>query len=436
MQSNTVSSNSLERKITISIPQEEVRVEVDNRLKKLSGKVKLPGFRPGKVPLKIVTQQFGLQLHQEVLSEMVQKHFRESVQKQDLRIAGSPNFSSKPLGENTLNYEFDAVFEIYPEITIGDFSRLNVSRPVVQIGDVEVEKTLEILRKQRAKFGSVDRSVRKGDRVSIDYHGLVEGKDFEGGKANGFNLVIGDGYALKDFEEAIIGMQNGENKVFQMMFPSDYHGKEVAGKSVTFDVKLNKVEEQLLPSIDSDFAKSLGISDGDVNKMYTEIKTSIEREVLQRTRGKIKEQVMQFLLESIDCGVPQVLVSQEIEHLIQDTKANLKARGLADQDANLSPDLFQERAERRVKLGLILAKLIEQQSIKVHSEQLRKYVEEYAKSYEDPEQVVNWYYSSPERLKDIESLLLEDNVVSWILGKAQITDQQVAFDDLMGYSKQ
>lgn len=249
-------------------------------------------------------------------------------------------------------------------------------------------------------------------------------------------MVIGDGYALKDFEDAIIGMQNGENKVFQMMFPSDYHGKEVAGKSVTFDVKLNKVEEQLLPSIDSDFAKSLGVSGGDVNKMYTEIKTSIEREVLQRTRGKIKEQVMQFLLESIDCGIPQVLVSQEIEHLIQDTRANLKARGLADQDANLSSDLFQERAERRVKLGLILAKLIEQQSIKVQSEQLRKYVEEYAKSYEDPEQVVNWYYSSPERLKDIESLLLEDNVVSWILEKAQITDQQVAFDDLMGYSKQ
>ncbi|MBK7365426.1 MAG: trigger factor [Nitrosomonas sp.] len=436
MQSNTESLNSLERKISISIPQADVRVEVDNRLKKLSGKVKLPGFRPGKVPLKMVIQQYGLQLHQEVLGELVQKYFRDSVQKQDLRIAGSPNFSSKSLDQNSLNYEFDAVFEVYPEIIIGDFSGLNVSRPSVQIEEVEVEKTLDTLRKQRAKFEVVDRPARKGDRVNIDYHGQVDGKEFEGGQAKGFNLILGDGYALKDFEDAIIDMKNGENKVFQMTFPADYHGKEVAGKSVTFDVRLNKVEEQLIPSIDTDFAKSLGISDGDISKMYAEVKASIEREVLQRIRSKLKEQVMQFLLESINCGVPQVLVSHEIEHLIQEANNNLKARGLADREANLSPDLFRERAERRVKLGLILAKLIEQQGIKVQSDQLRKYVEEYAKSYEDPEQVIHWYYSSPERLKDIESLVLEDNVVSWILERAHITDQQTAFDDLMGYAKQ
>jgi trigger factor len=375
-------------------------------------------------------------LHQEVLGELVQKYFRDSVQKQDLRIAGSPNFSSKSLDQNSLNYEFDAVFEVYPEIIIGDFSGLNVSRPSVQIEEVEVEKTLDTLRKQRAKFEVVDRPARKGDRVNIDYHGQVDGKEFEGGQAKGFNLILGDGYALKDFEDAIIDMKNGENKVFQMTFPADYHGKEVAGKSVTFDVRLNKVEEQLIPSIDTDFAKSLGISDGDISKMYAEVKASIEREVLQRIRSKLKEQVMQFLLESINCGVPQVLVSHEIEHLIQEANNNLKARGLADREANLSPDLFRERAERRVKLGLILAKLIEQQGIKVQSDQLRKYVEEYAKSYEDPEQVIHWYYSSPERLKDIESLVLEDNVVSWILERAHITDQQTAFDDLMGYAKQ
>lgn len=436
MQSNTESPNSLQRKISISIPQEDVRVEVDNRLKKLSGKVKLPGFRPGKVPLKMVIQQYGLQLHQEVLGELVQKYFRDSLQKQDVRIAGSPNFNSKSLDENSSNYEFDAVFEVYPEIAIGDFSEFNVSRPSVPIGEAEVEKTLDTLRKQRAKFESVDRPARKGDRVSIDYHGQVDEKEFEGGQAKGFNLILGDGYALKDFENAIIDMKNGENKVFQMTFPDDYHGKEVAGKSVTFDVRLNKVEEQLLPSVDTDFAKSLGISDGDISKMYTEVKVSIEREVLQRIRTKLKEQVMQFLLESVNCEIPQVLVNHETEHLIQEANNNLKARGLADREANLSPDLFRERAERRVKLGLILAKLIEQQSIKVQSDQLRKYVEEYAKSYENPEQVIDWYYSSPERLKDIESVVLEDNVVAWILERAHIADQQMSFDDLMGYSKQ
>lgn len=435
MQSNTENINSLERKISISIPQKDVRVEVDNRLKKLSGKVKLPGFRPGKVPLKMVVQQYGLQLHQEVLSELVQKHFSDSLQKQDMRIAGSPNISSKSLDENGVSYEFDAVFEVYPEIAIGDFSGLNISRPSVQIGEAEVEKTLDTLRKQRATFSSVDRSARKGDRVNIDYHGQVDGKEFEGGQATGFNLILGDGYALKDFEAAIIDMKNGENKVFQMTFPPDYHGKEVAGRSVTFDVKLNKVEDQSLPSIDIDFAKSLGISDGDINKMYAEVKVSIEREVLQRIRTKLKEQVMQFLIESINCEIPRVLVNHEVEHLVQEANNNLKARGLADRDANLSPDLFRERAERRVKLGLILAKLIEQQGIKVQSSELRKYVEEYAKSYEDPEQVIDWYYSSPERLKDIESVVLEDNVVTWILERAHIADQQMAFDDLMGYSK-
>ena len=255
----------------------------------------------------------------------------------------------------------------------------------MQIEEVEVEKTLDTLRKQRAKFEVVDRPARKGDRVNIDYHGQVDGKEFEGGQAKGFNLILGDGYALKDFEDAIIDMKNGENKVFQMTFPADYHGKEVAGKSVTFDVRLNKVEEQLIPSIDTDFAKSLGISDGDISKMYAEVKASIEREVLQRIRSKLKEQVMQFLLESINCGVPQVLVSHEIEHLIQEANNNLKARGLADREANLSPDLFRERAERRVKLGLILAKLIEQQGIKVKSDQIRNYMEEYAKIYKNTE---------------------------------------------------
>ena len=383
----------------------------------------------------MVVQQYGLQLHQEVLSELVQKHFRDSLQKQDMRIAGSPNFSSKSLDENGVSYEFDAVFEVYPEITIGDFSGLNISRPSVQIGEAEVEKTLDTLRKQRATFNSVERSARKGDRVNIDYHGQVDGKEFEGGQAKDFNLILGDGYALKDFEAAIIDMKNGENKVFQMTFPPDYHGKEVAGRSVTFDVKLNKVEDQSLPSIDIDFAKSLGISDGDINKMYAEVRVSIEREVSQRIRTKLKEQVMQFLLESINCEIPRVLVNHEVEHLVQEANNNLKARGLADRDANLSPDLFRERAERRVKLGLILAKLIEQQGIKVQSSELRKYVEEYAKSYEDPEQVIDWYYSSPERLKDIESVVLEDNVVTWILERAHIADQQMAFDDLMGYSK-
>ncbi|SFM07217.1 trigger factor [Nitrosomonas communis] len=435
MQSNVENPNPLERNIDISISQEKIQVELDDRLKRLAGKVKIQGFRPGKVPLKIVAQQFGAQLRQEVLGEMLQKHFQEAIQQQNLRIVGAPHFKAKQSEENNAHYEFSATFEVYPDITLGDLSALNVSKPVVKIGDQEVEKTLHILQKQRAKYELTDQPAALGDRVNIDYKGLINGVEFDGGTAKDFTLILGDGNILKDFEDAIIGMSAGDDKSFQMNFPADYHDKEIAGKSVTFDIKLNKVEVPILADIDNEFAKLLGVEDGDIQKMYEEIQLSLEREVLQRTRAKLKEQIMQGLLDTTVCNVPRILVEQEVNYLIQDTKNSLATKGIAGKDIPLSPEIFFERAERRVKLGLILAEIVKLHNLNVKPEQTKKYVEYYAQSYENPEQVIKWHYSSPERLKEIESLVLEDNVVSWALEQVKVIDQEMTFEDLMRYSQ-
>ncbi|MDV6343491.1 trigger factor [Nitrosomonas sp. Is37] len=435
MQSNVENPNPLERNLDISISQEKIQVELDDRLKRLAGKVKIQGFRPGKVPLKIVAQQFGAQLRQEVLGEILQKHFQEAVQQQNLRIVGAPHFKAKQSEENNAHYEFSATFEVYPDITLGDLSVLNVNKPVVKIGDQEVEKTLHVLQKQRAEYELTDHPAALGDRVNIDYVGLIDGNEFRGGTAQDFTLILGDGNILKDFENAIISMSAGDEKSFQMVFPADYHDKEIAGKSVTFNIKLNKVEAPVLADIDNEFAKLLGIEDGDVKKMYEEIRLSLEREVFQRTRAKLKEQIMQCLLDTTVCNVPRVLVEQEVNYLIQDAKNSLAAKGIADKDIPISPEIFWERAERRVKLGLILAEIVKIHSLNVKPEQTKKYVEYYAQSYENPEQVIKWHYSSPERLKEIESLVLEDNVVSWALEQVKVIDQEMTFEDLMGYSQ-
>ncbi len=435
MQSNVENPNILERNLDISISQEKIQKEVDDRLKRLAGKVKVQGFRPGKVPLKMVAQQYGAKLHQDVLGEMVQKHFQETIQQQSLRIVGTPHFKAKQSEENSEQYEFSVTFEVYPDIAFEDLSALSINRPVVKVGDKEVEKTLQVLQKQRAQFEVVDRPAELGDRVNIDYAGLIDGSEFRGGTAQDFSLILGDGYILKDFENAIIGMRAGQETSFEMSFPADYHDKEIAGKSATFNIKLNKVEKPLLAEIDNEFAKSLGIQDGDMRKMHDEIRLSLEREVFQRTRAKLKEQIMQCLLDTASCHAPRTLVDQEVKHLIQDAKNNLATQGVRSEEISLTPESFIERAERRVKLGLILAELVKIHGLNVKPEQVRKYVEYYAQSYENPEQVVKWHYSSPERLREIESLVLEDNVVSWALEQVKVIDQEMAFEDLMGYSR-
>ena len=305
----------------------------------------------------------------------------------------------------------------------------------MQVADADIDKTLEIIRKQRMVFNTVDRAAKSGDRIKINYHGTIDGVAFPGGEAKGVQLILGDGKFLKDFETSVIDMTVGATKSFDLVFPEDYHGQEMAGKKATFEVTLESLEEPVLPEVDEEFVKSLGFPDGDIKKLREGIQQDLEREVSKRTRSKIKEQVMQSLLDTTPLEVPGVLISQEIERLMQSAKSNLDARGVKAAELSLKPELFKDKAEYRVKLGLILAELVKLHSLKASPEQVRHIIEDAAQSYENPEQVVKWHYASSERLQEAESLALEENVVSWALGKIKLVDKDVTFDDLMGISR-
>ncbi|KIO49455.1 trigger factor [Nitrosospira sp. NpAV] len=434
MQSNVEDLGALERRLNVSIPQEKIETEVESRLKRLARTAKIHGFRPGKVPLKIVTQQYGPQVRQEVMGDVLQRNFSEAVREQKLRVAGYPRFEPKQVTEDASQFEFSATFEVYPDVVLGDLSGTRVDQPVVNVVDSDVDKTLEILRKQRVQYEPAERPAVTGDRVTIDYRGLIDGEEFAGGKAENFALVLGEGRLLKDFEEPLGGMSTGESKTFEVTFPADYHGKEVAGKTATFEVKLNNVEASRLPDVDAEFAKSLGVADGSIEKMREEIRANLEREVSKRVKAKIKEQVMQSLLDATVIQAPKALVERELERLMQDAQNDLESRGMSAKNVPLPRDLFHERAQRRVSLGLILAEVVKINGLHAKPEQVRTVVEDLAQSYENPAEVVKWHYASKDRLNEAESAVLEDNVVTWVLEKAAVVDKPMTLDELMGKS--
>ncbi|MGZ0018979.1 trigger factor [Nitrosomonas sp. wSCUT-2] len=435
MGSNVENLGALERRFDITVSRENLQNEIDNRLKRIAKTTKLHGFRPGKVPLKIVTQMYGLQVQQDVLNDAVHKEFKEAVKEHNLQVVGYPRFEEKLSdGDAAAIYTVSATFEIYPEIVLGDLSKHNIERPEVQVSEADIDKTLEMICKQRTTYESVERPAKAGDRVKINYRGMIAGKDFDGGSANDVQLILGDGKFLKDFENSLTGMKPGDDKSFDVVFPEDYHNKDLAGKTVTFEVKLISLEEPVIPIVDENLAKSLGIDDGDLRKLREGIQKDLEREVSRRIRTRLKEQVMQVLLDSTPLEVPNILVNQEIERLMQDAKNDLEARGMKSKEIPLSADLFKGKAEYRIKLGLILSELVKEHGLKATSEQVRSIIEDVAQSYENPEQVVKWHYASPDRLKEAEALALEENVVSWALGKIKQIDKSVSFDELMGIS--
>ncbi|HVW65613.1 MAG TPA: trigger factor [Nitrosospira sp.] len=434
MQSNIEDLGALERRLSVSVPQEKIEAEVENRLKKLAHTARIHGFRPGKVPLKIVTQQYGPQVRQEVLGDVLKKNFSEAVRERNLRVAGYPRFEPKQAEGKTSDFEFSAIFEVYPEVVLGDLAHVRIEKPVVKVMESDIDQTVETLRKQRVQYEPADRPAVAGDRINIDYHGLVDGADFAGGKAENFTLVLGEGRLLKDFETPLIGMSAGQSKTFEVAFPADYHGKEVAGKAVTFEVRLNGVESSTLPDVDEEFARALGVADGDVQKMRREIEANLGREVSQRVKMRAKEQVMQALLDSTEILAPKALVEMEAERLRQDARKDLASRGMSAKNMALPPDLFQERAQRRVSLGLILGELVKAHGLHPKAEQVRAVVEDLSQSYENPAEVVKWHYAEPDRLHDVESAVLEDNVVVWVLDQVTVEDRPMTVDELMGRS--
>ncbi len=436
MQANLETLDSLQRKLNIAVPMAEIEGEVESRLKKLTRTVKMAGFRPGKVPFKVVAQQYGPQVRQEVLGDTLQKTFGDAVREQNLRVAGYPKFDAAPPAEGASDFQYSATFEVYPEVVVGDVSKSTVTRPTLEVAAADIDKTLEIMRKQRVSYEVADRAAENGDRVTMDYRGTIDGTEFAGGAAEGQSVVLGEGRFLPDFEKQLPGMKAGDQKTFELKFPDDYAGKEVAGKTASFAVTVKEVAAPKLPPIDAEFAKSLGVEDGDQEKMRAEIRGNLEREVNSRLKARVKEQVMDALLSVTKIEVPKSLVEMEIERLQGMARQDLAQRGIpVREDMPLPADMFEKQAQRRVMLGLILAEVVRTQNLQAKPDQVRAAVEEQAQSYEHPQEVVKWFYQSQDRLRDIEGMVLEENVVNWALATAKVEDKATTFDELMGNAK-
>ena len=423
---NVENLGTLERRVSMSLPADDIEKQVDERLKKLARSVRMPGFRPGKVPLKLVAQTYGPQVRSEVMSDAVQKSFSNAVKEANLKVAGYPQIERKN------DFEFSATFEVYPEVKVGELAGASVEKPAVEVDDAALDKTLEILRKQRTKFEPAQRPAQDGDRLTVDFHGTIDGQPFQGGEAKDFAFALGEGRMLPAFETAARGMSAGETRTFELDFPADYHGKEVAGKKASFSMTLKKIDEPRLPELDAEFAKSLGVADGDTAKMRAEVRANVEREVKKRVEAKVKEQALQALLGATPLEIPKSLVAMEANAMAERAVADLKARGIDPQQVPLNPQAFEEAAKRRVALGLIIAELARSENLQPKPAEVRALVEQEAQSYESPAEVVKWFYMQPQRLSEMEALALETNVVKWVLTKAQVLDKQVTFDELMG----
>ena len=431
---NVETLDKLERKMTLSLPVDVIQNEVEARLRKLSRTVKMDGFRPGKVPTGVVAQRYGYSVQYEVMNDKVGEAFYNAANEAKLRVAGQPSISEKegaPEGQMT----FDAVFEVFPEVKLGDLSAAEVEKVSVDVGDDAIDRTLDILRKQRRSFAQRAQGTpaEDGDRVTVDFAGKIDGEPFEGGKAEDFQFVIAEGQMLKEFEDAVRGMKVGESKTFPLAFPADYHGAEVAGKTADFLVTVKKIEAAHLPEVNEQLAKSLGVAEGTVEALRADIRKNLEREVNFRVNQRNKQAVMQALVNGAELDVPNALVKNEVARMIETARADLKSRGIKDVEKLPIPeDTFIPEAERRVRTGLVVAELVNKNALQATPEQVKTQVETMAASYERPEEVVRYYFADGNRLAEVQAIATENNVADFVLGKAKVTDKKLAFDELMG----
>ena len=430
---NVETLEKLERKITLTLPVGTIQSEVDSRLKKLARTVKMDGFRPGKVPMNVVAQRYGYSVHYEVMNDKVGEAFSQAANEAKLRVAGQPRITEKedaPEGE----LAFDAVFEVFPEVKINDLTGAEIDKLTAEVGDDAIDKTLDILRKQRRTFAqrAMDAQAQDNDRVTVDFEGKIEGETFQGGKAEDFQFVIGEGQMLKEFEDAVRGLKSGDSRTFPLSFPEDYHGKEVAGKQADFMVTVKKIEASHLPEVNGQLAKSLGIADATVEGLREDIKRNLEREVKFRLLARNKNAVMDALIANAELDLPNSSVQSEIDRMVEGARAELKQRGIKDAEkAPIPDDVFRPQAERRVRLGLVVAELVRANNLQAKPEQLKAHIDELAASYEKPADVVRWYFSDNRRLAEVEAVVIENNVTDFVLGKAKVSDKSVSFDELM-----
>ena len=425
----------LERKITLTLSAQDLGKEVETRLKKVAKTVKMPGFRPGKVPMNIVAQQYGYSAQYEVMNEKVGRAFNDAVIEAELNVAGQPKINELESVPNSDELKFEAIFEVYPVVTIKDLSGAEIQKFTAEVTDEAIEKTVAILRKQRRSFAQrgMDAGVEAGDRVTVDFEGKIDGDVFEGGKAADFQFLVGEGQMLKEFDDAVRGMKSGESKTFPLAFPAEYHSKDVAGKTADFMVTIKKVEAAHVPELSDELAKSLGVKDATVAGLKADIRNNLEREVKFRLVNKNKVAVMDALIEHAELELPKSIVQSEVDRMVEGARAELKQRGIKDADkAPIPTEIFTPQAERRVRLGLIVSELVKANKLQTSMEQIEKHVNEMAASYEKPAEVVKWYMGDRQRLSEVDAILMENNVTEFVLAKAKVVSKSIDFDELMG----
>jgi trigger factor len=424
--------SKLERRMTVTVPMKPIEDEINQRISQLMRTAKLPGFRPGKVPAKFVQQQYGAQARDEALTNAVERSFSEGVESNKLRVAGYPNIEHKPFAEADKEFEYVATFEVFPEVEIGDLSKVKVERPVLDVAAADVQRTLDVLVKQRATYEPVKRAAKKGDKVKLGLSASIDGNEVESTGGQTIDLVIGEGGRVPQFDDHLVGAKAGGEETFEITYPADHQPDQLAGKTVSYKVNFVEVAQVKLPEIDADFAKTLGVDDGDVEKMKAEIKESLSQEVTKRVRQNVKEQVFDALVSNAKFELPNALLGMEIDRLMQMSRHNLQQRGVDLANVTLEPSMFEDQAKRGATLRLVLMHLVNEHSLQADADQVRAMVDQFSVSFERPEDVVRWYYDDVKRLDEPAALATEENVVNWVLATAKVTDKKVKFDDLMG----
>ena len=435
MQVSLETTSGLERRLTIVVPAADVDAKVEERLKEMSRRVRLDGFRPGKVPFKVVKKRYGKGAYQEVLGEVMQTSYMEAISSEELQPAGSPSVEPKVMEEGK-DFEFIATFEVYPEIALEDFAQIKVEKPVSTVQDADVDTMLSTLREQSRTWEVVERAAESGDQVEIDYVGTLDGEAFEGGSAENQKLVLGSGQMISGFEDGLVGASAGEEKVLELTFPEDYHSEELKGKQTAFTVKVKSVSQPVLPEMNDEFFAKYGVKEGGEEAFREEIRKNMERELRQAVKTKIKNQVMDGLLSVHNLDVPQALAGQEIDRLRHQAVAQFGGANSGIDPKNLPAELFKDEADKRVKLGLLVGEIVKVKEIKVDDNRVRSMIEDIASAYQQPQQVIDWYYSNEQQLSQVQYVVLEEQVVDTILDAAQVSEAECSYEEAIKPAQQ
>ena len=438
MQVSIETTSGLERRLTVGVPAERVDGEVDQRLKQAAKNIRLDGFRPGKVPMKVIRQRFGAGVRQEVLGEVMSQSFQEAVVQEKLRPAGQPSIEPKTLDAGK-DLEYVATFEVFPEIDLVDMNGIEIERPAAEVTDADVENMIEIFRKQQGGWEVAERAAQDGDQVRIDFAGTRDGEAFDGGAGEDVELVLGSGRMIPGFESGIEGMAAGEEKTLALSFPEDYHNEDLKGAAVEFAITLHEVKEQVMAPIGEELFQAYGVEEGGEEKFREEISQNMQRELKTAVRNKVKQQVLDAVIERHEGQeVPQALIDSEIQQMRQQMFQQFGGAGSADLDMEslLPAEMFQDQAQRRVKLALILNEMVSSNELKADPDKVREAVEEIASTYQEPEQVVSWYYSNQEQLDSVENMVLEDAVIEKLLAEASVTDTECSYQEALAQAQE